>query len=410
MGASLASLFVSLSCIAPLLYADPRHRIEYDLNVGSFGNLYIERAITFNPPQKENIVLTQDLSLEEAFFGKEISVDVERNVVIDGCLYSVCEFCGGTKFVKSDIRYSWHQAGGHISAPCHVCYGTGFVRVGDCALYQAIKTTVTLTIPPGCKPGFKSVYKYFGNEVLKYDNSKSVGDLEIVISSVESRNFKVMGDHVELLVEMTASEALDGFLYTVRSYVVSWYITVVIDCYILQVPYVDGKSLQIDHRNKITLPGSNSTVAGLGLPVLELGPTGEMGGAATSTDDTPSMPAQDTDLGRAQEGTGSDGDGAQEEVSEDSPKTDSDIPTEETNEFSKLSSKHRENLVILFELKALSTENDYMFDDAYIEETVTSQEEFDDLVAKFEERQQEIKLRSLLLFLQRQKEEDEKAR
>ena len=56
----------------------------------------------------------------------------------------------------------------------------------------------------------------------------------------------VNGDAIEIDVEMTAHQALNGFE--------------------IEIPYINEKKLKISRKNKITFPGSNSTVPGLGLP------------------------------------------------------------------------------------------------------------------------------------------------
>ena len=115
-----------------------------------------------------------------------------------------------------------------------------------------------MNLPPGCKPGYQVVVKDEGHEVVE-DMSKAIGNFEVTVGSIESGNFKINGDRMELVIVMTVEEALNGFVY--------------------EEPYVDGKTLRIDRSDKITIPDSKITLRGLGLPKI-----GQPENAATATE------------------------------------------------------------------------------------------------------------------------------
>lgn len=175
----------------------------------------------------------------------------------------ICSFCGGTGVQRYEIGSSGYNAtgklSGHVSGiptrgrligPCPYCLGSGHLRELGCTTYNLVDQIVEVEIPAGCKPGYRTIFPGLGNErvpdLRTEDHNITVGNMEITISKIESTNYRVLEDYVELQVTMTPSQALDGF--------------------VIEEPYVDDKLIRIDRRGKITLPGSNSTIHGLGMP------------------------------------------------------------------------------------------------------------------------------------------------
>ena len=84
------------------------------------------------------------------------------------------------------------------------------------------------------------------------------GNVEILIKNViidpylKQRHiaYEILPDHLSLSIWLTASQALNGF--------------------VMDVPYINHKTLHIDRSNKVTFPNSNSTLVGLGIPILNM--------------------------------------------------------------------------------------------------------------------------------------------
>ena len=140
----------------------------------------------------------------------------------------------------------------------------------DGQLYHTIPTPLLATIPRGSRPGTVVTLPQKGHERLTYvhnesraeqdshlDIVKTRGKVELKVTKIyidqylldrEDRNatLSVESDHMEVTIVMSPAQALYGFK--------------------TNISYFNNKTLTIDRSGKITYPGSNSTVRGLGLP------------------------------------------------------------------------------------------------------------------------------------------------
>lgn len=102
---------------------------------------------------------------------------------------------------------------------------------------------IEITIKRGWKSGTKLTFENEGNEVL---NGKP-GDVVFVIEEKKHDIYIRQGNDLHVQIPITLAEALAGK--------------------IVEIPHIDGKSVKLDLRNKITSPETVETVDGKGMPI-----------------------------------------------------------------------------------------------------------------------------------------------
>jgi DnaJ-class molecular chaperone len=81
------------------------------------------------------------------------------------------------------------------------------IDLKTCQLLKTETKVVTVDLPPGSRPGFKVLLEGQGHEVVE-DLQKQVGDLEVFVATVDSGNFRLLGDRMELTIVMSVTDAL----------------------------------------------------------------------------------------------------------------------------------------------------------------------------------------------------------
>lgn len=145
-----------------------------------------------------------DLSLEQAYTGRSLSLSVERVVLNPECPIARCNVCYGIGKVSAQNTGSFLSQ--RLTSPCPACNGMG-LDLKSCQLLKAETKVVTVDLPPGSRPGYQIMLTGQGHEVVE-NLLKEVGDLEVVVSSVDSGNFRLFEDRMELTIVMSVMDAL----------------------------------------------------------------------------------------------------------------------------------------------------------------------------------------------------------
>jgi molecular chaperone DnaJ len=201
-----------------------------------------------------------EISLEEAFKGKQTSVRVPTLAACEGCKGSgaeagskpvTCPTCKGSGRVRAQQGFftiertcaSCQGAGRVIEKPCKVCGGQGRVRK---------EKTLAVNIPPGVEDGTRIRLAGEGESGMR---GAASGDLYIFLSLAPHRIFQRDGANIHCRVPIAMSiAALGGSL---------------------EVPVIDGG------RAKITVPPGTQTghqfrLRGKGMSVLRSQARGDM--------------------------------------------------------------------------------------------------------------------------------------
>jgi len=201
-----------------------------------------------------------EISLEDAFKGKQTSVRVPSLAQCDTCHGSgaeagskpvTCPTCKGHGRVRAQQGFftiertcvTCQGAGRVIEKPCRTCAGQGRVRK---------EKTLSVSIPPGVEDGTRIRLAGEGESGLR---GAAAGDLYIFLSLAPHRLFQRDGANIHCRVPIPmATAALGGAL---------------------EVPVIDGG------RAKITVPagtqsGHQFRLKGKGMSVLRSGSRGDM--------------------------------------------------------------------------------------------------------------------------------------
>ncbi len=166
------------------------------------------------PVRGEDIQMSIEVSLEEAFRGVTKEVKVNRYVGCELCGgkgydekrgVRRCSTCGGTgQVVQRQFFFTLSQTcpscGGEgvVYEPCTACGGRGSVAKGE---------TIKIRIPPGVDTGSRLVVEGKGHWGR---NGGPPGDLYIYVKVKEDRIFRRQGDDIILDVMVTFPEAVLG--------------------------------------------------------------------------------------------------------------------------------------------------------------------------------------------------------
>jgi molecular chaperone DnaJ len=207
----------------------------------------------------EDIYQTVTISLEDAYRGTTISVEVPRYVVCEKCAGTgnepgsnpqVCPECEG----RGQIVYSAGfmqiaqtcpkcQGQGYIQEPCKACNGRGLT----------LKTeTVKVRVPPGVDNGSKLRVPGKGHSG-KFGGP--AGDLWVVINVKPHELYVRKGDNLYIKANINVVEAIKGTT--------------------LKVPLIDGKEEEVK-ISAGTQSGEKIRVVGKGMPKLKSSGYGDL--------------------------------------------------------------------------------------------------------------------------------------
>ena len=217
------------------------------------------RSRAYQKERGEDIYQTVTISLEDAYKGTTLTIEVPRYVICEKCAGTgnkpgstprTCPQCGGTgQIVYSSgfmqIAQTCPECGGTgvIQEPCDVCNGRGLV----------LKTeTVKVKIPPGVDNGTKLRVPGKGHSG-KFGGPP--GDLWIIVNVQPHWLFERKGDNLYVKVNITVTEAIKGTQ--------------------VEVPTLDGKTEKIEIPAG-TQSGEHIRIQGKGMPRLKSSGYGDL--------------------------------------------------------------------------------------------------------------------------------------
>ncbi|NPA12898.1 MAG: molecular chaperone DnaJ [Aquificae bacterium] len=216
-----------------------------------------ERA--YRSEKGEDIYQTITISLEDAYKGTTLSIEVPRYVVCDKCAGTghkpnsqpkVCPECGGagqityaSGFMHITQTCPRCQGSGYIQEPCDKCNGRGLVMKTE---------TVKVRIPPGVDKGTKLRVPGKGHSGRF---GGSAGDLWIIVNVQPHWLYTRKGDNLYLKVKLNVAEAITGTE--------------------IEIPTIDGK------KEKVSIPegvktGQHIRIHGKGMPKLKSSGYGDL--------------------------------------------------------------------------------------------------------------------------------------
>ena len=207
----------------------------------------------------EDIYQTVSISLEDAYKGTTISLEVPRYVVCEKCAGTgnepgsqpkMCPECQGTGQIVYNAGFMQIaqtcpkcQGQGYIQEPCKECNGRGLT----------LKTeTVKVRIPPGVDNGSKLRVPGKGHSGRF---GGAAGDLWIVINVKPHPLYTRKGDNLYIKANINVIEAIKGTK--------------------LEVPLIDGKAVEVEIPAG-TQSGEKIRVAGKGMPKLKSSGYGDL--------------------------------------------------------------------------------------------------------------------------------------
>ncbi len=206
----------------------------------------------------EDIIVPVEITLEEAFKGTTVPIEVEREVPCESCQGTgydrrterPCPTCGGTGEV---VQGNWFI---QVRQTCPTCAGTGRIaeECRNCGGRGTVKRreTIKVRIPPGVRDGSKLVVEGKGHAGR---NGGTSGNLYIIVKVKPHKIFERKGDDLYVDVNITFPEAVLGTE--------------------IEVPTIDGEKIKV----KIppgTKEGELIRISGRGMPKLKGSGRGDM--------------------------------------------------------------------------------------------------------------------------------------
>ncbi len=218
-----------------------------------------KRQREYKAEKGEDIYQTISISLEDAYKGTTLTVEVPRYVICDRCAGTgikpgstprTCPQCHGT----GQITYS--QGFIHISQICPRCNGTGVISepCDKCnGRGLVLKTeTVKIRIPPGVDNGTKLRVPGKGHSGRF---GGAAGDLWIIVNIKPHYLYERKGDNLYIKTKITVAEAIKGTK--------------------IKVPLLDGREEEITVKPG-TQTGETIRVYGKGMPKLKSSGYGDL--------------------------------------------------------------------------------------------------------------------------------------
>ncbi len=218
-----------------------------------------EKRRAYQKERGENIYQTVTVSLEDAYKGTTLTIEVPRYVVCEKCAGTgqkpgstprTCPQCGGTGQVVyttgfMQIAQTCSECGGTgvIQEPCDVCNGRGLVMRTE---------TVKVKIPPGVDNGTKLRIPGKGHSG-KFGGAP--GDLWIIVNVQPHWLFERKGDNIYVKVNISVTEAIKGTQ--------------------IEIPTLDGKTETITIKPG-TQSGEHVRIPGKGMPRLKSSGYGDL--------------------------------------------------------------------------------------------------------------------------------------
>ena len=165
------------------------------------------------PINGEDIVKTVEMTLQEAYSGKKINLEIERGIPCDVCggygydrnSEKVCPTCKGSGYISQkafifSINTTCPSCGGsgYLREPCRACGGKSYIFKRE---------IIPINIPPGVDNGTKLVVDKQGHSGLF---GGKPGNLYVIIKLKPHNVFKRKGDDLYIDVNVTFPEVVMG--------------------------------------------------------------------------------------------------------------------------------------------------------------------------------------------------------
>lgn len=213
----------------------------------------------YRPENGSDIYQTITISLEDAYNGTTLELEVPRYVICEACggtgvksgsESKICPTCGGTGEIVQNLGFLRMSqtcptcgGAGIIQEPCEVCNGRGLVIK---------KETVKVRVPPGVDNGSKLRVPGKGHSG-RFGGVP--GDLWIIINVKPHYLFERKGDNLYLKVNLSVAEAIEGVT--------------------LEVPLINGKTEKVEIKPG-TQPADKIRLHGKGMPKLKQAGYGDL--------------------------------------------------------------------------------------------------------------------------------------
>lgn len=166
-------------------YDNPRPTGGFgDFDVSDFFNQFRQAERRATPKVAANIRIQVDVTLEEVFSGKDVSIGYTRASMCNTCdgeggdTPTNCSACGGSG--HNDVQ----QGNVIMRSICNVCSGTGTRYANKCKDcsdgYKSEDNTIKITLPPSTIDGEKVGVQGGGNEIRK----GIFGDMIVVVRHI----------------------------------------------------------------------------------------------------------------------------------------------------------------------------------------------------------------------------------
>lgn len=162
-----------------------------------FGNIFREEK-----RRLPDHVHTIQISLEDAYKGKTIQLNISLDVLCEKCS-KICQHCRG----NGTVHMSPHPGFPAImQVPCHACQAKGILN-RNCE-HSKQQRRVSIHLKPGVASGYKEILEGFGEQKKK--PSDIPGNLVITIHVKEHEIFKRDGDDLLITRKISLVESLIG--------------------------------------------------------------------------------------------------------------------------------------------------------------------------------------------------------
>ncbi len=219
-----------------------------DMGFGSF----------FREERDENIYLTIDINLKDAYFGGEKNITYEREIMCPDCggtgakdgRTKKCPTCHGTGQVRNVRNMGFMQ---YVSVqPCPTCRGKGYIVEEKCPRCKGkgiinVKEDITVKIPKGIENGTKLRVKGKG--------TGNHGDLILLVRVRQDSNFKREGDDLYTEVNIPFTKAALGTE--------------------IEIEHISGEKINLK-ISPGTQPGETIRIKGKGMPKMNSHGNGDL--------------------------------------------------------------------------------------------------------------------------------------
>ncbi len=222
-----------------------------------FGNFFgtRQRARTYYPQRGRDLALDYEITLEEAAFGTEKEIKLNRVELCNVCQgsklqpgtqKSVCRHCQG----KGQVRYQ--QGFFIVSRTCSYCRGTGEVVTTPCKGCQGTgkvkqKRTLKIKIPAGVDNGTKLKIEGEGESGERGTPS---GDLFVIVRVKKNDYFKREENDLFSEISIPFSQAALGTAVKIRTLEEDEILKVPMGTQPGQVFRIKGKGIKDLYRNR----------------------------------------------------------------------------------------------------------------------------------------------------------------